>query len=184
MPVFRRKFLCGKSDWRVFIQQEDVISVEITKGFLALDPERLVNVTLESVQRQKTQATLTVFAAKCSKYEYLIPPEEAYQILSEICLKPLVIKDRYCIATKPQTFRGILPQEEVEQNWKLDIYHNTNEGLVTNEVELLSKNEELVALPWIGEEITDDDKYKEVNLVLNPYNKWPSSRLERALKGL
>jgi CYTH domain-containing protein len=176
-----RRFLCGNTGWRDFIQQQGAFSTEVTTGYLSIDPERIVSVTVEAINNRDTQSVLVVSSKHSLKCEYLIPSDEARELLVKSCLKPLIIKDRYCIATTPKTFMWVPHRENERQNWNLDIYHEANEGLIINEVELHSEDDELLALPWIGEEITANESYQEIEFVLNPYNKWPSSKLESAL---
>lgn len=176
-----RRFLCGNTGWRDFIQQQGVFGTQMIKGYFNVESESTVSVTVEIVNDQDTQAVLSISSKPSLKYEYLIPVDEARDLLTKNCLKPLITKDRYCIATTPKTFIGVPNRENEKQNWNLDIYRGANEGLIVNEVELRSKDEMLLALPWVGEEITADESYQETNLVFSPYSKWPSSKLENLL---
>jgi adenylate cyclase len=39
-------------------------------------------------------------------------------------------------------------------------------------VELESENQAFTKPDWIGEEVTDDPKYYNANLIYHPYSKW------------
>lgn len=181
MDRVKRQFLCGNTGWRGFVEQQDAIGIQVLKGYLSVDPERIVSVTLESVHGKDTQATLDISGTGSAGHEYLIPLYEARDILTKSCLKPLITKDRYCISTEPQRAVWVPHRNNERQSWNLDIYHDVNEGLVINEVELLSKEDEIFAMPWVGEEITKNEEYREINLVLKSYNQSPASKLEGAM---
>ena len=59
--------------------------------------------------------------------------------------------------------------------WEVDEYFGANAPLVTAEIELPDEKT-VVALPdWIGREVTDDHRYKNNNLAVNPYSEWCES---------
>lgn len=47
-----------------------------------------------------------------------------------------------------------------------------NEGLIIAEVELASEDQELRKPHWVGNEITDDSRFYNANLVAHPYSEW------------
>jgi len=59
--------------------------------------------------------------------------------------------------------------------WEIDVYKNRNEGLVTTDVEIPSKNYEIDDFPnWVRreKEITNDPEYFNRNLGKKPYQNW------------
>jgi adenylate cyclase len=56
--------------------------------------------------------------------------------------------------------------------WEVDSFFGENDGLLIAEVELASEDQLFDKPPWIGEEVTDDARYFNANLVQNPYSKW------------
>ena len=56
--------------------------------------------------------------------------------------------------------------------WEVDVFMKENNGLVLAEIELGSEDEHFAIPPWIGEEVTGDMRYYNVNLLENPYNIW------------
>ena len=56
--------------------------------------------------------------------------------------------------------------------WEVDEFRGENDGLVVAEVELESEDQPFEAPPWIGEEVTDDPRYLNANLVRRPYSTW------------
>jgi CYTH domain-containing protein len=94
-----------------------------------------------------------------SEYEYRIPFGEARELLDNLCMKPLIEKIRYRI-----DFVGFV--------WEVDEFKGENDGLVVAEIELEYAEQEFVMPPWIGQEVTDDPRYRNSSLDLNPYRNW------------
>ena len=94
-----------------------------------------------------------------SEFEYPIPVEDAQQILDELCAHPLIEKTRYLIPYG-------------EHTWELDIFEGENEGLVVVEIELESENEVFELPTWVTQEVSHDTKYRNSNLIENPFTNW------------
>ena len=84
---------------------------------------------------------------------------DAADILDLFCEEPLIEKTRYHI-----TFQGTA--------WDVDLFHGANLGLCMAEVELEQADQVFVAPPWVGEEVTGQAAYYNVNLICNPYTQW------------
>jgi CYTH domain-containing protein len=95
------------------------------------------------------------------EYEYDIPLNEAQEILQELCRKPLIEKNRYKIH-----FEGFI--------WEVDEFKGENDGLLFAEIELQHEGQKFTKPSWTGEEVTDDSRYYNANLVNNPYSNWNS----------
>jgi adenylate cyclase len=93
------------------------------------------------------------------EYEYEIPLAEATAMLDDLCEKPLIEKMRYKIA-----INGLV--------WEADEFFGENLGLLMAEVELEREDQSFATPEWIGEEVTDDPKYYNANLIHHPYSKW------------
>ena len=48
--------------------------------------------------------------------------------------------------------------------WEIDVFHEKNEGLVLAEIELSAPDQVFEPPFWLGEEVTDDARYLNVNL--------------------
>ena len=57
--------------------------------------------------------------------------------------------------------------------WEIDEFEGSNKGLVVAEVELISKDEEFIKPNWLGKDVSDDSRYYNARLVINPYTSWP-----------
>jgi adenylate cyclase len=59
--------------------------------------------------------------------------------------------------------------------WEIDVFEGDNAGLVVAEIELQREDEAFERPNWLGEEVTDDPRYFNANLVQNPYDRWPKA---------
>lgn len=149
-----RKFLVsGTEDWESICRTR----TPIVQGYLATDRERSVRIRTSGEEARLTIKGETRHGAR-PEFEYDVPTGEAEEIL-ELCKKPLVEKVRYVVDHAGHAF-------------EVDVFSGVNQGLITAEVEL-QRLDEPVSLPdWIGEEVTDDPRYLNANLVDHPYSMW------------
>jgi len=148
-----RKFLVNGDAWRGGAR-----GVLYRQGYLSTHAERTVRVRVMGDRAALTVKGLTV-GARRAEFEYDIPVDDATQMLDALCERPLIEKTRHTIA-----FAG--------HTWEVDEFHGENEGLIVAEVELLREDEEVALPPWIGAEVTADDRYKNSRLVSSPYKTW------------
>ncbi len=93
------------------------------------------------------------------EFEYPIPLEDAQIMLENLCSRPLIEKIRYRINVANLV-------------WEVDEFQGENQGLILAEVELISENQDFELPDWIGEEVTQDLRYYNVNLAKYPYQTW------------
>jgi adenylate cyclase len=93
------------------------------------------------------------------EFEYEIPLKEANEMLEKLCKKPIIDKTRYII-------------EHDKHIWEIDIFYGDNDGLIVAEVELSCEDEDIVLPNWVKEEVTDDVRYYNSNLMDHPYKDW------------
>lgn len=94
-----------------------------------------------------------------SEFEYPIPVEDAEEMLATLCDPPLIEKKRYKISVG-------------DLIWEIDEFFGDNEGLILAEVELLDEAQIFDLPEWIGEEVSHDSRYYNVNLIKYPYRQW------------
>lgn len=130
--------------------------VVIKQGYLSVDPERTVRIRIKD-----NEAFLTIKGKskgiERDEFEYGVPVEDATQMLAMTPYR--IYKRRYLIQHKNHL-------------WEVDIFEDQNQGLRIAEVEL-SKADEHIDFPhWIGEEVSEDIRYYNSQLCLNPYCNW------------
>ncbi len=148
-----RKFLTKSQDWRNLGE-----GVSYLQGYLSTEKGRTVRVRVVGNQGYITIKGPSVGIVR-PEYEYEIPCEDAREIISSLCEKPIIDKKRYKIRSGSHL-------------WEVDEFFGENEGLVIAEVELQDESEEVELPAWIGREVTGDRRYYNAHLVKNPYSLW------------
>ncbi len=148
-----RKFLVVSGEFKRYVD-----GVYYRQGYLCNSRERVVRVRIAG-----ERAFLTIKGANRgivrSEFEYEIPVEEAKEMLDNLCLKPDIEKIRYRIE-----FEGYV--------WEVDEFMGLNAGLVVAEIELPDENAQFVKPSWVGEEVSDDSRYYNANLIDKPFSEW------------
>jgi adenylate cyclase len=148
-----RKFLVSGDGWRS--EGEGVL---FRQGYLSTVAERSVRVRLKGDRAFLTIKGRSQGLARM-EFEYEIPTGDAVTLLDELCQQPIIEKTRTCIR------RG-------DVVWEVDEFHGVNDGLVLAEVELAAEDQQVELPVWIGEEVSDDPRYFNANLIANPYSTW------------
>lgn len=147
-----RKFLVKSETYK------DFPFVYYKQGYLSLEAERTIRVRIANGKGYLTVKGKNKGISRL-EYEYEIPIEDAEEMLSEFVNGGVIEKRRYkCI------FDGKL--------WEVDEFLGDNTGLVVAEVELKVENEEVNKPEWIGDEVSNDERYYNSNLINNPYKNW------------
>jgi CYTH domain-containing protein len=147
-----RKFLVRQGEWP---KNE---GVTYRQGYLSTVKERTVRVRIAGDAAFLTVKGISKGATR-AEFEYDIPVSDAEEMLDHLCEQPLIEKRRYEI-------------EHGGLTWEVDEFFGNNEGLVLAEVELESEDQQFERPPWVGEEVTDDPRYFNANLVEHPYRDW------------
>lgn len=149
-----RKFLLQGDAWR----EEADAGEDYHQGYLCTDTERVVRVRMMG---ERGVMTIKGKGEGISRpeYEYEIPPADAAAMLRELCLKPTIEKRRYKVK------RG-------RHTWEIDVFEGSNEGLVVAEIELQSPDEAFEKPLWLGDEVSDDERYFNASLVSRPFSSW------------
>ena len=146
-----RKFLVAGDQWR------EADATYYCQGYLNRDQNRTVRVRVAGDQAWLTVKSLTTNMTR-AEFEYLVPLEDARQML-QLCELPPIEKRRRVIE-----FAGM--------SWEVDEFLGENEGLVVAEIELQSETQPFEVPDWVGEEVTDDPRYFNSRLSVDPYKTW------------
>ncbi|MFM8354752.1 MAG: CYTH domain-containing protein, partial [Gammaproteobacteria bacterium] len=148
-----RKFRVHGEAWRI-----GATGTRFRQGYLVANPSRSVRVRVAG-----STATLTIKGAAQgalrAEFEYTIPLADAETLLETLCERPLIEKTRWLCA-----WQGYL--------WEVDEFEGDNAGLVIAELELAHPSERPPLPPWVGEEVTDDPRYLNANLIRHPWRDW------------
>jgi adenylate cyclase len=148
-----RKFLVKHEGWRSLAE-----GTPYRQGYIASSQGRTVR-----VRQVGNQGYLTIKGPSQgnsrAEFEYSIPLEDAEFMLNSLCPAPLIEKHRYKIKWG-------------ELIWEVDEFFGENQGLIVAEVELTDEHQILELPDWIGQEVSDDPRYFNVNLSTYPYSQW------------
>ncbi len=141
-----RKFLVKGKFSHLAMKKERIV-----QAYLSDDPERTVRIrtaTGKAFLNIKGEGANS--AVSRSEWEIPIPISYARDIL-KICLPGKIEKTRYFVPAGKHVF-------------EVDVFHKGNKGLVIAEIELSRENEKYEKPDWLGEEVTGNPKYYNVNL--------------------
>jgi adenylate cyclase len=130
----------------------------IKQGYLSIEPARVVRVRIHGKNGYLTVKGLTTGISRL-EFEYEIPLDEAERLLSKICIQPVIEKLRYRIDFEAHA-------------WDVDVFAGENEGLIIAEIELTAEGQSFPLPEWVGEEVSYDSRFYNVNLVQRPYMSW------------
>lgn len=150
------KFLVHKDLWNQVIPNK---SLDIRQGYLYSDENKTVRVRTKGEKGYLTIKGKTSGASR-PEYEYEIPLDEAIELLNLFCPERIE-KTRHEIL-----FAG--------NKWEVDVFQGANEGLIVAELEVESETDAFEKPSWIGENVTDDSRYANSNLIKNPFVNWKS----------
>ena len=149
-----RKFLLKDASWKALADE----GTQYSQGYLVGSKQASVRVRLQGERAFLNIKSATIDITR-QEFEYEIPLDEAKEMLETLCEKPLISKKRYHLKNDNHL-------------WEIDVFQGDNEGLVVAEVELADKNEHFVKPGWLGDEVSDDERYYNVSLVKHPFKNW------------
>jgi len=148
-----RKFLVSGDGWRLLAK-----GAAYRQGYLNSARERTVRIRTSGDRALLTIKGLTIGATR-AEYEYEIPVADGDAMLDSLVEKPIIEKKRYKVPLEGLT-------------WEIDEFFGDNIGLIVAEVELESAGQTFRKPEWVGEEVTADPRYFNVNLIKHPYSQW------------
>jgi len=148
-----RKFLVKHSKLPIVANEE----IYIKQGYILNSKEKVVRIRVTN-----NSAFITIKGQNNGisrqEFEYSIPYNEGIELLENMC-NDIIEKTRYICNINDTT-------------WEIDFFHGDNEGLIIAEVELINESETFSRPEWLGEEVSNDVKYYNNNLISNPYKNW------------
>jgi CYTH domain-containing protein len=66
-----------------------------------------------------------------------------------------------------------LPVEDApDLKWELDVFEGDNEGLIVVELEMPTYDHAFKQPDWVGQDVTEESRYKNAALAQKPYKEW------------
>lgn len=157
MQEIERKFLVKNNSFKTLAKAKK----KIAQGYLNTNPERTVRVRIANekgfltIKGKGNETGVTRF-----EWEKEIPVEEAKSLL-ELCEKGVIEKTRFEIPVGKHLF-------------EVDEFYGENEGLIIAEIELSDENEAFEKPDWLGEEVTNNERYYNAYLSKHPFSECKS----------
>jgi len=152
-----RKFQLAGDAWRAQVSR----STLLRQGYLANTTRASVRVRLAGDSGWLSVKAMTRALAR-AEYEVQIPASDANEMLDRLCEGPLIEKWRHIVV-----YQG--------SRWEIDEFLAANAGLVIAELELDSEDAPFARPPWLGAEVTHDERYYNFRLAQHPYRHWPEN---------
>lgn len=155
MLEIERKFLVTSDCYK----KEAFSKKRIIQGYLSSNPERTVRVRIK-----ENKGYLTIKgnsnASGMSRFEWEkeISVDEAKNLLL-LCEKGVIDKTRFEVKVGNHIY-------------EVDEFYGENGGLEMAEIELQSETEWFEKPDWLGEEVTNDNRYYNSYLSKNPFKNW------------
>ncbi|TSD66219.1 CYTH domain-containing protein [Inquilinus sp. KBS0705] len=149
-----RKFLVDKTRWTVVNKPNGNL---YKQGYILSEERRTVRIRVTDSAAYITLKGATKGISR-SEFEYTIPVNEGNDILKEFATS-VISKTRYNIQ-----FGGKL--------WEVDVFDGENAGLIIAEIELEKEDDYFEKPDWVGAEVSNDSRYTNASLSLNPYGNW------------
>jgi CYTH domain-containing protein len=155
MIEIERKFLVVSND---FIN-ETFTKKRIVQAYLNSNPERTVRIRIK-----ENKGFLTIKGKGNStgttrmEWETEIPLQDAEKLLT-ICENSIIDKTRHEVMVGKHMY-------------EVDVFVGDNMGLIIAEIELQSEDEAFEKPSWLGKEVTNDERFYNAYLSLNPFKIW------------
>jgi adenylate cyclase len=146
MIEIERKFLIKDGD---ALGAKLINGKQIRQGYLFTEQAKSCRVRVKGAKGFLTLKFGTDLLSR-TEFEYEIPFEEACELLT--CCDKVLQKTRYEIPAGDHV-------------WEIDVFSGALDGLILAEIELTDADETIQLPSWIGEEVTHDPTYLNVNLI-------------------
>ena len=141
-----RKFLLVSDEWRSGVTQ----TYSYKDGLLAHFGQGKAR-----IRHRGDRAWVTIKGPRCgisrAEFEYEIPTKDADELFA-VCGLPHIEKVRHIVP-----YAGLI--------WMVDIHQGPLVGIEFAEVELDHPEQSITLPPWVGEEVTNDPRYRKRNLL-------------------
>ncbi len=155
-----RKFLLRDGRWRDAVER----TVVMAQGYLN-DASSLDSGAQRASVRVRLQDDLAFLNIKSrevglrrQEFEYPLPVDDARALL-ELCVGGRIEKRRHLVRHGAHL-------------WEIDEFDGDNAGLVVAEIELADEHEAFERPDWLGDEVTDLQRYYNLALADRPYREW------------
>lgn len=153
-----RKFLLKNDNWKSLVSQSFVMRQGYLQSGLDASQKSSIRVRISNKQADINIKSVDLGMVR-QEFEYTIPLHDAEQILQTLCGDTIIAKTRHYVPYASHL-------------WEIDVFDADNKGLIVAEVELEHVDEIYEKPEWIGDEVTDDERYYNISLLKQPFTLW------------
>lgn len=157
-----RKFLVASDGWRAGADP----GRSFRQAYLAETERAAIRVRISDGK----DAVITIKSARSglsrSEFEYGVPVADA-EALAELRQGSVLQKTRF---RSPHAGR----------TWEVDVYAGDNAGLVIAEIEIESETAKVELPPWLGREVTGEQRFYAARLAQHPFRSWAEAERTEA----
>ena len=154
-----RKFRVSGDAWRAQARSRRLLR----QGYLANTARASVRVRLDDDEGWLSVKSMRGGMTR-DEYEVQIARTDAQEMLERLCEGFAIEKWRHLVDYAGHT-------------WEVDEFLAENAGLVIAELELPAEDTPFERPPWLGAEITDEERFYNVRLSQKPFRHWPENLL-------
>jgi len=147
-----RKFLVRGDAWRPCVSR----SIVMDQGYLGGDACS-VRIRIEDDAAMLNIKSRSAGVSRL-EFEYPVPRGDADEMLARLA-GPRVTKTRHHVRVDDTLF-------------EIDEFAGANAGLIVAEVELDHADAPFPQLPWLGRQVTDDPRFYNLRLAVQPFSAW------------
>lgn len=153
-----RKFLLKNDSWKSLVTETHMIKQGYLQSGLEASQKSSVRIRISNKSANINVKSVQLAMVR-QEFEYDIPLHDAEKMLSTLCGDVIIEKTRYYVP-----FASHL--------WEVDVFAGSNAGLQIVEIELGSVDESFEKPDWIGDEVSEDERYYNIYLLKSPYSMW------------
>lgn len=147
MQEIERKFTVNREEW---LKVNKSIPILIQQSYISSKKECTIRVRIKNKKGYLTIKGETKNISR-TEFEYEIPLKDAQSMIEQFSEKTLS-KHRYEIKVGNHT-------------WEVDEFHGKLNGLIIAEIELEDENEKFELPHWVIEDVSDNPRYYNSNLI-------------------
>lgn len=154
MQEIERKFLVVDDSYRSLAYDKS----EILQGYICSGHGHTVRVRTRGEKGYLTIKGPSIDGISRFEWEKEITLQDASELFT-LCRSGRIEKTRYLVPNGKHTI-------------EVDEFHGDNEGLVFAEIELSDVNETFELPPFLGDEVTGNQRYYNAYISKHPYSTW------------
>ncbi|MBO4362186.1 MAG: CYTH domain-containing protein [Paludibacteraceae bacterium] len=140
---------------------------DIIQGYVCREPGKTVRLRLRTDADGSQKAFLT-FKHKIASFtrfewEREITVDDFHALLP-MCGNRFIDKTRYILPAESLA-NGQQPTADSHLKWEIDVFRHPNAGLILAEIELPDEQTPFVKPAFLGEEVTNDPRYYNANML-------------------